>query len=125
MTDLMTDLTAALSREIEGEVGFDDYTRHLYSRDASMYAITPRGVVSPRHAGDVVAAVRITAEHGVPVLPRGAATSLAGQTVGDALVLDLSRHMSEILELDPEARTARVQPGVVQDQLTGPRARTG
>ncbi|GAA1321376.1 FAD-binding and (Fe-S)-binding domain-containing protein [Pseudonocardia xinjiangensis] len=111
------DLAQALSRAIEGEVAFDDYTRHLYSRDASMYSITPRGVVAPRHAADVAAAVAIAAEHGVAVLPRGAGTSLAGQTVGDALVLDFSRYMSTILELDPEARTARVQPGVVQDQL--------
>jgi FAD/FMN-containing dehydrogenase/Fe-S oxidoreductase len=74
-------------------------------------------VVAPRHAGDVAAAVALAAEHDVAVLPRGAGTSLAGQTVGDALVLDFSRYMSTILELDPEARTARVQPGVVQDQL--------
>ncbi|HEY4422479.1 MAG TPA: FAD-linked oxidase C-terminal domain-containing protein [Pseudonocardia sp.] len=113
----MNEFARALAWEIEGEVSFDDYTRHLYSRDASMYSITPRGVVAPRHAGDVVAAVRVAAEHGVAVLPRGAGTSLAGQTVGDALVLDFSRYMSTILELDPEARTARVQPGVVQDQL--------
>ncbi|HET6258210.1 FAD-linked oxidase C-terminal domain-containing protein [Pseudonocardia sp.] len=113
----MTDFADALSRAIEGDVSFDDYTRHLYSRDASMYAITPRGVVAPRHAGDVAAAVALAAEHDVAVLPRGAGTSLAGQTVGDALVLDFSRYMSTILDLDPEARTARVQPGVVQDQL--------
>jgi FAD/FMN-containing dehydrogenase/Fe-S oxidoreductase len=112
-----TELQQALDRELDGEVLFDDYTRHLFSRDASMYAITPVGVVAPRHAGDVVAAVRIAGEHGVPVLPRGGGTSLAGQTVGEALVLDFSRHMSAIVELDPEARTARVQPGVVQDQL--------
>ncbi|MCU1666448.1 MAG: FAD-binding protein [Pseudonocardia sp.] len=113
----MTEFADALSRAIEGDVSFDDYTRHLYSRDASMYALTPRGVVAPRHAGDVAAAVALAAEHDVAVLPRGAGTSLAGQTVGDALVLDFSRYMSTILELDPEARTARVQPGVVQDQL--------
>lgn len=113
----MSELAQALAREIEGEVSFDDYTRHLYSRDASMYSITPRGVVAPRHTGDVMAAVALAAEHGVAVLARGAGTSLAGQTVGDALVLDFSRHMSAILELDPQARTARVQPGVVQDQL--------
>ncbi|MEJ3655959.1 FAD-linked oxidase C-terminal domain-containing protein [Actinomycetes bacterium KLBMP 9759] len=113
----MKDFAKALERAIDGEVAFDDYTRHLYSRDASMYTIRPRGVVAPRHAGDVVAAVRLAEEHDVAVLPRGAATSLAGQTVGDALVLDFSRHMSTIVELDPEARTARVQPGVVQDQL--------
>jgi FAD/FMN-containing dehydrogenase/Fe-S oxidoreductase len=112
-----TELQRALDRELEGEVLFDDYSRHLYSRDASMYAITPVGVVAPRHAGDVVTAVRLAAEHGVAVLPRGGGTSLAGQTVGAALVLDFSRHMSTVLELDPQARTARVQPGVVQDQL--------
>ena len=117
MTTVVEDLAGALARRLDGEVAFDDYTRHLYSRDASMYAITPRGVVAPRHADDVVAAVAVAAEHGVPVLARGAATSLAGQTVGDALVLDLSRHLCRILDLDPEARTARVQPGVVQDQL--------
>ncbi|MBO0849399.1 MAG: FAD-binding protein, partial [Pseudonocardia sp.] len=82
-----------------------------------MYSITPRGVITPRHTDDVVAVLTIAAEYGVPVLPRGAGTSLAGQTVGDALVLDFSRHMSSILSLDPAARTARVQPGVVQDQL--------
>jgi FAD/FMN-containing dehydrogenase/Fe-S oxidoreductase len=112
-----TELQRALDRELDGEVLFDDYSRHLYSRDASMYAITPVGVVAPRHTGDVVTAVRLAAEHGVPVLPRGGGTSLAGQTVGEALVLDFSRHMSAILDIDPEARTARVQPGVVQDQL--------
>jgi len=113
----VNELAAQLARELEGEVAFDDYTRHLYARDASMYAITPLGVVAPRHAGDVAAAVAVAAEHGVAVLPRGAGTSLAGQTVGEAIVLDLARHMSEIVALDPQARTARVQPGVVQDQL--------
>lgn len=119
----MTSLQTALARELAGEVAFDEYTRHLYARDASMYSITPRGVVAPRDADDVVAAVTLAAEHGVPVLPRGAGTSLAGQTVGDALVLDFSRHMAEIVDLDPETRTARVQPGVVQDQLNRAAAR--
>ncbi|MFI5658371.1 FAD-binding and (Fe-S)-binding domain-containing protein [Streptomyces sp. NPDC051684] len=111
------DLKAALRRDLDGEVAFDDYTRHLFSRDASMYAIEPQGVVFPRHADDVRAAVAAAAEHGVPLVPRGAGTSLAGQTVGPGLVLDLSRHMHRILELDADARTALVEPGVVQDQL--------
>ncbi|MFE7134915.1 FAD-binding and (Fe-S)-binding domain-containing protein [Streptomyces sp. NPDC057638] len=110
-------LALRLGRELDGEVAFDDYTRHLFSRDASMYAITPRGVVFPRHQDDIRAAVAAAAEYGVPVLPRGAGTSLAGQTVGPALVLDLSRHMNRILELDPVSRTALVEAGVVQDQL--------
>ncbi|MCB5908920.1 FAD-binding and (Fe-S)-binding domain-containing protein [Streptomyces pinistramenti] len=111
------DLAHRLRRDLDGEVGFDDYTRHLFSRDASMYAIRPAGVVFPRHAGDVRAAVAAAAEHGVPLVPRGAGTSLAGQTVGPGLVLDLSRHMNRVLEIDAGARTALVEAGVVQDQL--------
>lgn len=110
-------LEQRLRRDLDGDVAFDDYTRHLFSRDASMYAITPRGVVFPRHTGDIEAAVAAAAEYDVPLLARGAGTSLAGQTVGPGLVLDLSRHMNRILELDPEAGTALVESGVVQDQL--------
>ncbi|MEU6765159.1 FAD-linked oxidase C-terminal domain-containing protein [Streptomyces sp. NPDC046853] len=106
-----------LVRDLDGEVQFDDYTRHLFARDASMYAITPMGVVFPRHADDVAAAVAAAAAHRVPVVPRGAGTSLAGQTVGPGLVLDLSRHMNRIVELDPDSGTALVEAGVVQDQL--------
>ena len=113
----MSDLESKLRREISGEVAFDDYTRHLFSRDASMYTITPLGVVFPRDADDAAAAVAVAREHEVPVVPRGAGTSLAGQTVGPGLVLDFSRYMNQILDLDPDSRTARVQMGVVQDQL--------
>jgi FAD/FMN-containing dehydrogenase/Fe-S oxidoreductase len=111
------ELERRLRGDLDGEVRFDDYTRHLFSRDASMYSITPLGVVFPRHADDVAAAVTAAAEHGVPVVPRGAATSLAGQTVGPGLVLDMSRHMNRIIEIDPGSRTALVEAGVVQDQL--------
>nr|WTB31326.1 FAD-binding protein [Streptomyces sp. NBC_00830] len=110
-------LERSLRSDLEGEVAFDDYTRHLFSRDASMYSITPVGVVFPRHTDDVAAAVKAAAEHGVPLIPRGAATSLAGQTVGPGLVMDLSRHMNRIIEIDPDKRTALVEAGVVQDQL--------
>ncbi len=82
-----------------------------------MYSITPIGVVFPRDADDAAAVVSVAAAFGVPVLARGAGTSLAGQTVGAAVVMDFSRHMNRILAVDAEARTARVQPGVVQDQL--------
>ncbi|WP_329060238.1 FAD-binding and (Fe-S)-binding domain-containing protein [Amycolatopsis sp. NBC_01480] len=111
------DLERSLRRDLDGEVAFDDYSRHLFSRDASMYSITPVGVVFPRHAEDVAAAVKIAAEQGVSLVPRGAATSLAGQTVGPGLVMDLSRHLNRIVEIDPDARTALVEAGVVQDQL--------
>lgn len=115
--DLAQDLAQDLGRALDGEIGFDPYTRHLFSRDASMYSILPLGVVFPRHADDVAAAVALAGTYGVPVLPRGGGTSLAGQTIGPGLVLDLSRHMHRIVEIDAGERVARVQPGVVQDQL--------
>ncbi len=90
-----------------------------------MYAIEPIGVVFPRDADDVSAVVSTAADFGVPVLPRGAGTSLAGQTVARAIVMDLSWHMNKIVELDPESRVARLQPGVVQDQLNQAAARHG
>ena len=120
-----TELAEALRRVVGGEVRFDSYTRNMFSRDASMYAIEPIGVVFPRDAADVAAVVATAREFGVPVLPRGAGTSLAGQTVGQAVVMDLSRHMTKIIEIDAERRVARVQPGVVQEQLNLAAARYG
>ena len=111
------DLEQALRRRVEGEVRFDKMTRHLYSTDASIYQIEPIGVVFPRHAGDVQAVLETANEFRVPILPRGGGTSLAGQTVGQAVVLDFSRHMNQILEVNREERWCRVQPGVVQDEL--------
>ena len=119
------ELAAALAAEVSGEVSFDGYTRHLYSRDASMYAIEPIGVVFPRDADDVAAVVSVSAAAGVPVLPRGAGTSLAGQAVGAAVIMDFSRHMDGILDIDAEARTALVQPGVVQERLNAAAAAHG
>ena len=118
-------LEGALRGALAGEVGFDAYTRSLFSTDASMYAMEPVGVAFPRDASDVQAAVEIAASFGAPILPRGAGTSLAGQTVGHALVLDLSRHMTQIEHIDPGSATARVQPGVVQDDLNRAAARHG
>ena len=111
------DLEGALRAALAGEVRFDSYTRHIYSTDASLYAIEPLGVAYPRDADDVVAAVEVAGQFGVPVLPRGAGTSLAGQTVGRAVILDMSRYMHRLLELDAEGMTARVQPGLIQDDL--------
>lgn len=111
------ELEVALKAAVGGEVRFDAYTRHLYSTDASMYAIEPIGVVFPRDADDVVAAVDVARQFAVPVLPRGGGTSLAGQTENHAIVLDFSRHLHRLVQLDPASRTARVQPGLVQDEL--------
>jgi FAD/FMN-containing dehydrogenase/Fe-S oxidoreductase len=113
----LDELAAALRRALTGEVRHDAYTRHLFSRDASMYSIEPLAVAFPVDARDVAAAVAVCAAHHVTILPRGAGTSLAGQTVGRAVILDMSRHMHRIIEVDAEAATARVEPGVVQEDL--------
>jgi FAD/FMN-containing dehydrogenase/Fe-S oxidoreductase len=110
-------LAQRLARSIEGEVRFDPFTRGRYSTDASIYQIEPIGVVLPKHAQDIAIAIDIAREAGVPVLPRGAGTSQCGQTVGRALVIDVSRHMNRVLETDPDAATVTVEPGIVLDQL--------
>ncbi|HEX7000349.1 MAG TPA: FAD-binding oxidoreductase, partial [Trueperaceae bacterium] len=111
----------ALERElraaVKGEVRFDQKARALYATDASPYRLAPIGVVIPLDEDDVRAAVRIAVSHGAPILPRGGGTSLAGQTVGEAVVIDVSKHMTNVLELNLEERWVRVQPGVVRDQL--------
>jgi len=114
---LSGELESALAAAMRGETRFDAYSRHLYSTDASLYAIEPIGVAFPRDADDVAAAVDVAGRFDVPVLPRGAGTSLAGQTVGRAVVLDMSRHMNRLIALDAESMTARVQPGLIQDEL--------
>lgn len=110
-------LARRLAAAVEGEVKFDRFTRGRYSTDASIYQIEPIGVVVPRTAADVAAAIQIAREEGVPVLPRGAGTSQCGQTVGRALVLDTSRHLNRVLETDVEAGTVTVEPGIVLDRL--------
>ncbi|HXG51689.1 MAG TPA: FAD-linked oxidase C-terminal domain-containing protein [candidate division Zixibacteria bacterium] len=111
------DLAAELQKRIEGEVRFDRYTRLLYSTDASIYQIEPIGVIVPRHKGDVQAAIEVANRFKAPLLPRGGGTSLAGQTVGRALVLDFSKYMNRVLEVNREELWCRVQPGLVQDEL--------
>src|SRR5438094_87759 len=113
----MTDLERELRRAVEGDVRFDQYSRLLYSTDASMYQMEPIGVVIPRHAGDVQAVLELANRENVAVLPRGGGTSLTGQTVNRAVVMDFSRWMQSILEVNREEMWARVQPGVVQDEL--------
>ena len=110
-------LAARLSRELEGDVLFDAASRGRYSTDASIYQIEPIGVVVPKHNQDVIRAIGLAAEAGAAVLPRGAGTSQCGQTVGEALVIDTSKHLDQVLEFDPEARRVTVQPGMVLDRL--------
>ena len=108
-----------LSQESRAELYFDRGMRGLYATDASLYQIDPLGVVVPRTAADVAVAISIAAEERLPILPRGAATSLSGQTVGPAIVIDFSKYLNRIGIVDRDRMTARVEPGVVLDQLNG------
>jgi FAD/FMN-containing dehydrogenase/Fe-S oxidoreductase len=111
------ELERELTRAVAGEVRFDRGSRALYASDGSNYRQIPIGLVIPRDDNDVLATVELCRTYGAPVLPRGAGTSLAGQCCNVAVVLDFSKYMNAILELDPGARCARVQPGVVLDTL--------
>jgi len=111
------ELLDALASRVDGDVRFDSYSRQLYATDASAYEVTPIGVVFPKRTADVAAVVEYCASEDVPVLPRGGGTSLAGQTVNEAVVLDFTRYMDAPLDADPEAATARVQPGVTLARL--------
>ncbi len=110
-------LADALRDEIRGEVRFDDGSRALYATDGSNYRQVPIGVVLPRDVEDVLAAVTICRRFSAPLLCRGGGTSLAGQCCNMAVIVDFSKHMAEILEIDPVRRLARVQPGVILDGL--------
>ncbi len=110
-------LQEELCSAIEGEVRFDVFTRKIYSTDASMYEIEPVGVVLPKTNEDVRKTLQIAKRYKLAILPRGGGTSLAGQTVGDALVLDFSKYMNHFLELNEDEEWARVQPGLVQDHF--------
>lgn len=107
------DLTAA----VQGDVWFDPTIRAIFATDASHYQITPQCVVAPKDEADTVAAIKIAYQYRVPVTPRGGGTSLSGQTFGPGMVIDCSKYMTEILEVNEEEQWARVQPGVVRDQL--------
>src|SRR6266699_5840060 len=113
--------TAALVHELHtrigGEVRFDDGSRALYATDGSNYRQVPVGVVLPRDVEDVLAVVTICRRFSAPLLCRGGGTSLAGQCCNIAVIVDFSKHMAEILEIDPVRRVARVQPGVILDRL--------
>lgn len=110
-------IAASLRKRIEGEVRFDDGSRALYATDLSIYRHVPFGVVIPRHVQDVVDTVTICREYGAPILGRGTGTSLAGQTCNAGVVIDFSRHVNSLLELNPGQKWARVEPGLICDQL--------
>ncbi len=110
-------LATRLEKTLRGDVLFDPFNRGRYSTDASIYQLMPVGVVVPADEQDVEMAVQIAAEAGVPVLPRGAGTSQNGQAIGEALLIDTTRHLNQVLDFDAGAKTVCVQPGTVLDQL--------
>jgi FAD/FMN-containing dehydrogenase/Fe-S oxidoreductase len=110
-------LEQALRTSIEGEVRFDRLSRALYSTDASVYQIQPLGVVIPRSRDDVVRVVQLAADYRTTITARGGGTSQAGQAIGAGLVLDTSKYLNHVLEINPDERWARVEPGVVLDDL--------
>ncbi|MEU9074460.1 FAD-binding and (Fe-S)-binding domain-containing protein [Kitasatospora sp. NPDC048538] len=112
------ELARELAAVLRGEVRFGAAERTVYSHDASNYRHLPLGVVKPADLDDVRTALALCRRHGVPVVPRGAGTSIGGQAIGPgAVVLDFRRHLGAVLDVDPDARTARVQPGTVLDDL--------
>src|SRR5438874_1927391 len=116
-TTLMPGLERRLKAAVGGEVLFDRFSRGRYATDASHYQIMPLGVVAPRSIEDAERALAIAREEGVSVLPRGAGTSQAGQTVNTALVIDCSKYLDRLLELDVANRRCLVEPGIVLDEL--------
>lgn len=116
-SDTPTALVRELRASVRGEVAFDATARALTTMDASNYRRVPLGVVAPRDADDIAATLAACRAHGVPVVPRGGGTSIAGQATGTGVVLDLTRHLRSIVALDPASRTAVVQPGTVLDDL--------
>ncbi|MEX2618184.1 MAG: FAD-linked oxidase C-terminal domain-containing protein [Alphaproteobacteria bacterium] len=110
-------LADKLKREVEGTVLFDSFSRGRYSTDASHYQIEPIGVVVPKNDADIHRVIQIADDEGLPVLPRGGGTSQCGQTIGEAIVVDVSRHLNRVVDFDADARRIVVEPGMVLDQL--------
>ena len=106
-----------LTKEIEGEFLSDNFSRGRYSTDASIYQLMPVGVVVPKSIDDVEATIKIAREEGLPVLPRGSGTSQNGQAIGEALLIDTTRHLNQVIDFDAEKNTVCVEPGLVLDQL--------
>lgn len=110
-------LRREFEQQISGEVRFDAISRALYSTDASVYQIEPAGVVVPRTRDDLIRIVRLCAERRVPLTLRGGGTSQGGQAIGHGVIADTSKYLNKILELNAKERWARVEPGIVLDEL--------
>jgi FAD/FMN-containing dehydrogenase len=122
---LHPDFINELRKQFTGDIRLDAASRILYSTDASMYQIEPLGVAIPKTQDDLQSAVELAAKYKIPILPRGAGSSLGGQAIGEALILDCSRWLDSIIDIDAESRTATVEPGVILSTLNSASARYG
>lgn len=122
---LNADFAHELQKHFTGDIRFDPASKIIYSTDASMYQIEPLGVAIPKTQDDLQSAVELAAKYKIPVLPRGAGSSLGGQAIGEALILDCSRWLDSIIDIDADAQTATVEPGVVLSALNAASARYG
>src|SRR5215216_1371993 len=119
------DFINELHKHFTGDLRLDLASRILYSTDASIYQIEPEGVAIPKTQDDLQAAIELAAKYAIPILPRGAGTSLAGQAIGQALILDCSRWLDAIVEVNPEQHYALVEPGVILSHLNQAVAKYG
>ena len=117
MNSISTKLIKKFENKIAGEIKCDIGTRILFSTDASIYQMLPLGVVFPRNMDDISNVINIAKHEGISVVPRGGGTSLAGQTVNDGLVIDMSKFMNKLINVIPEEKIAEVEPGIVIDDF--------
>ncbi|MDP5062029.1 MAG: FAD-binding oxidoreductase, partial [Maribacter sp.] len=110
-------LLSKLRQDIEGDVRFDNLTKTIYATDASVYRKIPLGAAFPKSVDDIKKIIKFANDQNIGLIPRTAGTSLAGQCVGDGLVVDVSKHFTEIISLDQEKKQVTVQPGVIRDEL--------
>ena len=122
---MIPDFLNELKKRFTGDLRLDRASRILYSTDASMYQIEPLGVAIPKNQDDLQAVVELAAKYKVPILPRGSGSSLGGQSIGEALILDCSRYLDSILEIDSDSRAATMEPGVVLADLNRATAKFG
>jgi FAD/FMN-containing dehydrogenase/Fe-S oxidoreductase len=117
MRQLSTDFITELSKTISGEIKTDPITRVLYSTDASIHKMKPMGVVFPRNSDELIPIVKLAYQYHIPIIPRGSGSSLAGQSIGNGLIIDCSRYLDRIISINPEEYTAIVEPGLILDDL--------
>ncbi|HMW37844.1 MAG: FAD-binding protein [Saprospiraceae bacterium] len=115
--EIGTEIWEELQSSLSGDLNWSDLYKGLYSTDASNYQIKPLAFAAPRDAGDVLTILKFARKHQLPILPRGGGTSLVGQTVGKAIVIDFTKYLNRLLELNQDEKWARIEPGMIRDEL--------